>query len=181
LVRALALEIQSSRSQLDAVVVGHAGAHVGRALTGLPLVLLENPQFVRGIAASIHVAVAWAETAAADALILCACDQPRLTAGHVDALVEALGDGSSAVASAYRGVLGIPAGFAAPWFQRLRELEGDRGAGPLLRRSAGVREIAWEDGAFDVDTELDAARLRAEDRGTARGGADGGLGPWREP
>jgi CTP:molybdopterin cytidylyltransferase MocA len=93
-------------------------------------------------------------------LLLAAADQPLLPAAHVRALSalarDALDD--APVASAYAGVAGIPALFPRSWFARLAALQGDRGAGALLR-SCNVRTVAWEDGAYDVDTEADFTRL----------------------
>ncbi len=69
--------------------------------------------------------------------------------------------GSSIVASSYAGTRGVPALFAATHFAELRQLRGDRGAGPLLASHAGsVHLIPLAGGEVDIDTPADLARLQ---------------------
>ena len=56
---------------------------------------------------------------------------------------------------------GVPAIFPRAQFPALRALRGDRGAGKLLRDDPEALAIAWPEGAADVDTPDDLARLTA--------------------
>lgn len=159
LVRRAAEAARASRCAHVAVVVGAEREAVEAALAELDVARVANPSFATGLASSLHAAVDFAESREADALLLCVCDQPYLAAPHLDALCAAhLGSGR-AVASAYAGIRGVPAIFPRAQFAALRALRGDRGAGSLLRDDAEALAIAWPEGALDVDTPADLARL----------------------
>jgi molybdenum cofactor cytidylyltransferase len=118
-------------------------------------------QWRMGIGASIAAAAQWSHAHAHDALVLAVCDQPRLTREPLDALVNAwlASSPESSVASVYSGVLGVPALFPGARFHELMALDPSRGASALLRGAANVVQVAWPDGALDVDTESDLERL----------------------
>jgi CTP:molybdopterin cytidylyltransferase MocA len=161
LVRAVASELSATCCDRVVVVLGaHAGV-VAPALAGLPIALEVNVLWSEGIASSIRCAVAWALRAGCDRLALVACDQPRLRAAHVDALIALHRTCAGIVASRYAGVAGTPAVFGASDFPSLVALAGDSGARHLL---ASARTIDWPAGAYDVDTPEDVARemLRLE-------------------
>jgi molybdenum cofactor cytidylyltransferase len=150
------------------VVLGPRSAEHRPLLAGLPLRIVENPAAVSGMASSLVVALDAAQHADAlgaagdaDAVVVTVCDQPAVTAGHLRALVAAWRKtGSSIVASSYAGTRGVPALFAATHFAELRQLHGDRGAGPLLARHAGsVHVIPLPRGEVDIDTPADLKRL----------------------
>ena len=56
--------------------------------------------------------------------------------------------------SGYDGVIGVPALFPRALFPRLLALRGREGARAVLRNIDAI-EVAWPDGAFDVDTPAD--------------------------
>ena len=90
-----------------------------------------------------------------------ACDQPLVMADDLRRLVEA-GRGCDVAAAAYDGVVGVPACFDARLRERLEQLVGDRGAGPMLRSSElEVCEVSMPGAAADVDTPSDLAGLQA--------------------
>jgi CTP:molybdopterin cytidylyltransferase MocA len=97
-----------------------------------------------------------------DAAVITVCDQPSVTAAHLESLVAAWrSTGSSIVASSYAGTGGVPALFADTHFAELRQLRGDRGAGPLLASHAGsLHLIPLAGGEVDIDTPADLARLQ---------------------
>lgn len=153
--------VTSSRCDGACVVLG------ARALDVLPVVLgagaeiLHDRAWESGMASSIHCGLDWAARAGHDAILLCVCDQPHLTAGHLDALIGIHAAGGEVVASRYGEVVGVPALFPRAMFGALRELSGDRGARSLL---AGCRPrvVRWDLGVFDVDTPRDVVLLTDE-------------------
>ena len=149
LLRAVAREVCAARCDRVAVVLGaHAGA-VAPTIADLPIAPLSNVLWSEGIASSIRCAVAWAMQSALDALLLVVCDQPQLTAQHVDRLIAAHRATGRAVASRYSDVAGVPAIFGGADYPALCGLSGDIGARGLCAASA---MIDWPEGAFDVDT-----------------------------
>ena len=143
------------------VVLGSRAVEHRPLLHGLPLRVVENRSAASGMASSL---VAGLDAAGqCDAVVVTVCDQPAVTAAHLRALVLAWRKTRrSIVASSYAGALGVPALFAAAHFAELRELGGDRGAGPILARHAkSVYAIPLPGGELDIDTPADLTRLGA--------------------
>ena len=143
-------------SPLDVVVVlGHDAARVVTALDGLAARTLRIDDFAAGMAASLIAGVA-ALDARCDGALVVLTDQPALGADHLAALCEAWrATPDRAVASAYAGVLGVPALLPRSWFAEIATLRGDRGARDLLRGRDDVVAIAAESLARDIDTPDD--------------------------
>lgn len=119
----------------------------------------ENP--AEGIAASVRAAAKWARFQQADALLICVCDQPAISAAHLDRLLMSFGDHRCPVASRYGGKNGVPAIFPRGYFDDLCTLGGDVGAAGLLRGAARVVGVEWPEGELDVDTHDDWQRYLA--------------------
>lgn len=160
LVRTITAEACASHADRVAVVVGAHARDVASAVAGLPIAVEANWLWPEGIASSVRCAVAWAIRSRCDALCLLACDQPHLTAAHVDRLLSAFRTLGSVtpVASAYGCALGIPAVFSADSFHSLLGLAGDRGAVSLLA-ARGVGAVDWPDGLLDIDEPADLAHV----------------------
>ena len=118
-------------------------------LDGLPVASLANVLWTEGMASSIRCAVAWAVRSSCEALLVALCDQPRLTAAHLETLLQVYRRSPGPVASRYAGTLGAPAIFDRASFPALFALTGDAGASRLL---ASATPVDWPDGALDVDT-----------------------------
>jgi CTP:molybdopterin cytidylyltransferase MocA len=141
-----------------AVVLGAAADECARALSGVPVTLLRDPNWSEGVASSIRLATAWAERAGASGLLLCLRDQVGLDAAHVTRLVAThFATCRGLVASSYRGALGAPALFPRRLFPELRALTGDRGARSVIRLHLDAVPIDWSAGARDIDTLVDVA------------------------
>lgn len=162
------LLVRAARVLLDAgfqspiVVLGPQAAQHRALLAGLPLRIIENPSAATGMAGSLHTALKQAN--ASDAIVVTVCDQPAVTAAHLAAIVRRwrLG-GCSLVASTYTGTQGVPALFATQHYPEIEQLEGDRGAGPLLARHAdSLALLPLPGGALDLDTPEDLARYQRE-------------------
>jgi CTP:molybdopterin cytidylyltransferase MocA len=159
LVRSTAHRVLESRAHARAVIVGaHAGS-VRAALSGLPIDVVVNPDWERGMAASIASAVDWAERYHSDALLLTLCDQPLLSTLHLDRLISEFEHSALPVASRYAGRNGVPALFPRALFGCLKQLSGDGGARRLLNDGRALRQISWPEGEFDVDTIESERRL----------------------
>jgi CTP:molybdopterin cytidylyltransferase MocA len=141
------------------VVLGPRAAEHRPLLAGLEMRIVENAAAASGMASSLVVALDAAGDC--DAIVITVCDQPAVTAAHLRALVAAWRSaGSSIVASSYSGTRGVPALFAAKHFAELRQLHGDRGAGPLLASHAdSVYLIPLPGGEVDIDIPADLTRL----------------------
>jgi molybdenum cofactor cytidylyltransferase len=123
-----------------------------------------NEQWQKGIATSIQAGLKALDIVAPDATgaLILGCDQPRLTAAHLRKLIETFAAQTelSIAASAYAGVLGIPAVFPRSAFTDLRALSGDKGARALLLQSlCPLIEVPFPGGEIDIDTPAHLAQL----------------------
>jgi CTP:molybdopterin cytidylyltransferase MocA len=159
LVRRMAEVALHSGCQPVAVVLGAHATEVGAAVARLPVVRLLNPAWAEGMGSSVRVAAAWASDAALDALMLVLVDQVRLSRGHLDALRAASDRGQRIAASAYQGVLGVPAIFPRRFFPQLQALKGDSGARQLLRGNLPITAVNWPAGIDDLDRMADLVRI----------------------
>jgi molybdenum cofactor cytidylyltransferase len=150
-----------------APVIVVLGAHfeiVCASITLNEAILSINNQWERGIASSIHSGLRTLDVVAKEAsgVLIMSCDQPRLRAAHLHALIEAfIAQNQPAIAaSAYAGVHGIPAVFPRSMFAKLLALRGDKGARALLNNPpCPVIALAFEGGEVDIDEPGDLAKL----------------------
>jgi molybdenum cofactor cytidylyltransferase len=146
-----------------AVVVGGERDLIESELRETPAFVIHNPQWERGLGTSICVGLEHLLGAhpKMDAIVLLACDQPFVDAQTISALMTMREDsGQPIVASRYANTLGVPALFDRSCFKALRALPDDSGAKALIESRRGdVAEIAFEQGAIDIDTPADFERL----------------------
>jgi CTP:molybdopterin cytidylyltransferase MocA len=148
-------------------VIAVLGAHFEIICASVALndaILSINGQWEKGIASSIHAGLKTLDAAAkgASGVLILSCDQPRLTAAHLRALIEAFSARNQAaiVASAYAGVHGVPAIFPRSVYADLLALRGDQGARALLVKPPCPEiALAFEGGEADIDEPGDLAQL----------------------
>jgi CTP:molybdopterin cytidylyltransferase MocA len=145
------------------------GANRESIAEGLDLSLVHavaNAGWESGIASSIRAGIEELLRlhAEVDAVMILVCDQPRLSADHLQSLMDRYAEANdpAIVASRYAGIAGIPAIFPASQFPRLLALEGDAGARFLLRNpECPMTAVDFAGGEDDIDTPEDLARLRS--------------------
>jgi CTP:molybdopterin cytidylyltransferase MocA len=143
------------------VVVGAQADRVWEAVADLPVVRADCPDWSSGLSASIRAGIGRVDREVEGALILL-CDQPALTAAHLEALVDRWrSHPHQAVACRYSGTVGVPAMLPRSWFGALSTLSGDRGARDLLRECpTEVVAIPADMLGLDVDVSADLDRLQ---------------------
>lgn len=149
------------------VVLGAHREAVASELTGLSLQTVVHAGWAQGPGGSLVAGVraltgAGAGAPAVDAVLVMLCDQLRVDAAHLLALVEAWKrTGAAVVASAYEGTRGVPALFSRAVLPELEALGPEQGArGVIAREPSRVAEVPLPGGGEDVDTVADLARLR---------------------
>jgi CTP:molybdopterin cytidylyltransferase MocA len=133
------------------VVVSEGNESLVQPTPGITVVV--NECAAEGIVSSIRRGV---EACDGDVLLVL-CDQPRITAAHLRALVDA---GAPIAATAYAGILGVPAFFASAYRDELLALRGDTGARRVIEaHREGVVGVPFEDAGVDIDREADLRSL----------------------
>lgn len=137
-------------------VLGANGDAVFASVAGLGLTRVDCANWDQGLAASLRAGIG-ALHADIDGVLVVLCDQPALSAAHLRALVAAWREAPArATASAYAGVLGVPALLPRVWFAEVLGLAGDRGARELLRaRADEVSAVPAPELSWDIDRPQD--------------------------
>ena len=164
LARAIRLAAEAGASPVIAVLGAHFNA-IGASIASMQVIVVFNEQWEQGIAGSIHAGLDAVNSNAPDSagVLLLTCDQPRLTAAHLLALLDrfSLSGAKAIVASRYAGSPGVPAVFPRSVFPDLRSLEGDRGARSLLANPpCPLVAVEFTGGEIDIDSPEDMAYLR---------------------
>ena len=166
LVRIVAEEALASRADPVIVVAGHQRAEVEKALAGLRVRIVHNPDFAEGLGTSLRAGIA-AVPADSDAAIVCLGDMPRVDATLMNRLIAAFDPdrGALAVVPTFEGKRGNPVLWSRRFFPDLMAIEGDVGARHLIGRySEAVAEVPVEGKAalIDVDTPEALSGVKAE-------------------
>jgi molybdenum cofactor cytidylyltransferase len=166
LVRISTEQALASRAQPVIVVTGHQREEVERALKGLNVTLVHNPDFARGLSTSLKTGLA-AVPPEADGVIVCLGDMPQVSASLIDQLVAAFDPerGALVVMPTIDGQRGNPIVWSRRFFHELEALEGDVGARHLIARyPEAIVEVPVTDRAalVDVDTPDALSRVKAE-------------------
>jgi molybdenum cofactor cytidylyltransferase len=166
LVRIVAEEALASRADPVIVVAGHQRAEVEKALAGLRVRIVHNPDFAEGLGTSLRAGIA-AVPADSDAAIVCLGDMPRVDAALMNRLIAAFDPdrGALVVVPTFEGKRGNPVLWSRRFFPDLMAIEGDVGARHLIGRySEAVAEVPVEGKAtlIDVDTPEALSGVKAE-------------------
>ncbi len=151
------------------VVLGPEPQRMEAELSSLPVEVVVNPEYAKGMATSLRCGVQAVRDASAALVIL--ADQPAVTAEHLRHLIQAYRkSGAPVTAASYGDTVGAPAVFSRQLFPELLALEGDTGAKRVVeshRHEAVV--VPLPEAAVDVDTAEDWQRLLSPAADTAEG------------
>ena len=142
-----------------AVVVGEKRKEIAAAVGTLPIVIVPNENWQRGIGSSIRAGVEALKSC--DALVILACDQPHVEQHVIRSLIRAQAETQKPIAAcAYSATLGIPALFVHEHFNRLLSLADEEGAKSIIKAQLNdVASVDFPGGAIDIDTSADYAQL----------------------
>lgn len=116
-----------------------------------------NPDSGRGQASSLGLGVTAFMQRNPQAIMVCLADMPFVTVAHLEAVVGALGNDVSVVASRLpAGQPSPPAAFAPVHFDALTRLEGDKGARSLLTGAYLIDAPADTLADFDTPGDFEA-------------------------
>ncbi len=118
----------------------------------------DNPDAALGQSSSLAVGVTDAEASGAEGVIILLADMPRVPDTHLIALADAAEDGVEAIMTQADDVLCPPAFFHRSVLDRLKILEGDRGARHVFETLDNTRTLPLDPRfAIDIDTRADIA------------------------
>ena len=129
--------------------------------------IVYNTGWTEGISSSIRCGIETLKkiNPASDGTFLMVCDQPYLTVSLLNDLLNTQHEtGRPIVAAHYSGIAGTPALFHKIFFPELLKLEGDKGAGKILRQHEDlVATVLFPEGIIDIDTPDNYKKLNNND------------------
>ncbi|MCI4664833.1 MAG: nucleotidyltransferase family protein [Neomegalonema sp.] len=165
LVRRSAEASLASDAEETVVILGARAEEMRAALAGLPVRIVENPLWGRGVATSIRAGLS-AVAPHSDAALIMLADMPEVGADLVNRLIAAFDpeEGREAVRPVdAEGRGGHPVLFGRRYFEALSLLEGDVGARKVIQDAADRRVDLPIDGSapfVDLDAPEDWAKWR---------------------
>jgi molybdenum cofactor cytidylyltransferase len=153
----------AARCQPVVVVLGCGAEELEKELGDLPVEVVINRNWQRGIGSSIRVGVerTLAISPAMEAVAILLCDQPLIDVTAIGRLIETYRQsGKGVCAAAFAGTLGPPVMAGRQFFATLLNLPDDRGAKEIwLANPDALCTFACEEAGMDIDTPADCARL----------------------
>jgi molybdenum cofactor cytidylyltransferase len=160
LVRKSVETVLGSEIDQSVLVTGYRAADILRAVEGLDISAVHNPDFATGMASSLKVGLT-AIGSDADGLMVMLADMPGLETADLDRLIAAFRaeEGRAIVRAVAIGKRGNPVILPRATFEAVMRLDGDIGARPIIERS-GLPVVDVDIGAaahIDTDTPEEIA------------------------
>ena len=166
LVRHMTKILMASMVEEMVVVLGHEASQIEESLRGLGVKQVHNERYKEGQMTSVHVGLE-ALAQECDGVMVCLSDQPLLTVGDINSLIQAFTERirGEVVVPTYRGKRGNPIVLASK--NRKEILNGPRNFGCkhfIENNPEIVTTVEWDSDhvVVDIDTHADAAWLTKE-------------------
>lgn len=151
--------ILSTSARPVVVVTGHDADRVREALSGREVTFVHNPRYEEGMSTSLRAGIGQLGEDI-DGALVCLGDMPRVTAGHLEALMGAFDPegGRAIVVPTWDRRRGNPVLFARRFFAEMRVITGDVGARSLVDKYASsVCLVPMSDRGVTVDVDTPEA------------------------
>lgn len=145
------------------VILGAHAEKIRPVLKKTPAIAVINNNWDSGPGSSIATGISYIMQALpqAKAAIIALCDQPLLTASHLQQIASVYRQQTSGVvASEYNQISGVPALFDRQLFPALLNLPPAAGAQKIIAAANPVVTIPFPQGAYDIDTPNDLETVR---------------------
>lgn len=145
------------------IVTGHYHQEIKSIIHNPTIMLVHNAGYQKGMSSSIQTGLKAMQEQCPDLqfLFILVADQPFLDRALLQKMIQLHKETNKGlVAASYEGVSGTPLLLAAKYFDKLYQLEGDKGARAILHQYPDdLALVDFELGWLDIDTESDYARF----------------------
>ena len=144
------------------VVLGANENLIRPTISGSPIEIVLNKNWADGMSSSIRIGMSVLEKKEHKAVLIMLCDQPYVDDFLLKKMISVFEKSKlPIVASEYEGKVGVPAIFDVSFFQKLKMLEGQKGAKILIMNNLKqIERFAFEKGKIDIDTEEDWKKIK---------------------
>lgn len=153
-----------SNADRTLVLLGDNEREHGRIIRDLPLYVCIHSDWEKGMGSTLKAGMDFVNNFLGDttAVIVLVCDQPLLTAEHINNLIDKFrSTKAQIVASSYSGVMGVPALFDASLFTEIRSIDDEHGARQIIdKHKADAQQVEFPGGDLDIDTPEDYQRFK---------------------
>ena len=153
---------QDSAADDLVVVLGSRSDLIQTGIESKEVPVLVHAHWEEGMSSSMQCGLRHLlETSQVEQVILMLCDQPYVSQGLLDQLMDRKKSSRKGiVASSYAGTVGVPALFDQDYFPELLALKGTEGAKKvILNHQADTFIVDFPLGAIDLDTEEDVQKF----------------------
>lgn len=159
LLRKTLLTALESKATNTVVVLGFEAKENKQLIDDLSVEITVNERWAKGMGTSLKQGMACVNQKfyTSHAVLVMVCDQPLITAQHINALIDSYGTtGNPIVASSYAGTLGVPAIFDSKYFNSMAALADNEGAKKIILENRNeTASVDFSSGAIDLDTPED--------------------------
>lgn len=146
------------------VVLGGNKSLILPKITHLPITIVENENWQKGMGSSIAIGLKAIQKQHPETtgIVTLLCDQPFVSADLIYQIIQQQqATQAEIVASSYAGNVGVPAFFSQTIFKNLLKLTKKGGAQRIIQQHISTTScISFPEGIFDIDTPEDLARLK---------------------
>jgi molybdenum cofactor cytidylyltransferase len=141
------------------VVLGANETAHWKIIEHLPIEVITNPEWEKGMGSSLKIGLAHLLGIApqTEAALIMVCDQPLLTSAHLTKLINKAGTSTSGIiASYYANGPGVPVLFKKSFFKSLHSITNQEGAKSILQKNKDeIATIEFPGGETDLDNWSD--------------------------
>lgn len=153
----------ASRANRVYVVLGSTADQHRKAIEHLPVQIITNPEWARGMGSSLKTGLRSALVSDPAAVLVMVCDQPFVTIDHLNNIIEHFSvTKQQIVASKYQDALGVPALFAKTMFEELANIGDEEGARKVIERHKKEVASVHLTSGTDLDTPDDYRKALAD-------------------
>lgn len=142
------------------VVVGANKTKIVPLLQDIPIGIIDNPEWQKGMGSSIKMGLvgSYLITKGFDGLIFMTSDMPFVNTELINKLIQTAGEfpDKTIIASKYGGTLGVPVLYKKDRFEDILDLKPESGAKQFFQKyPEEIVTVDFDLGAIDLDTKED--------------------------
>jgi len=144
----------ASQAARVAVILGCDGERIRAELAGLPLELIDNPDYLAGMGSSLRLGIEFCQASGFQGAMICPGDMPFIQTATVNRVLAAFETGDGIITPVHQGRRGHPVLFDRKFYPEMLRVQGDLGAREIIgRHPEDVRILEIPDPGMHIDID----------------------------